>query len=62
MYALPAHASGKTQTCDLLLVGELKRKLNNAIHSASDPLGAVMFDVFDFARLRNNAFAEFHTK
>eukprot|EP00171_Calliarthron_tuberculosum_P022368 IDg22368t1 len=56
IYALPAHTSGNTQPCDVVLFGAFKRKLNESFLLAASTEHVDRFDTFEFCALMRTAF------
>eukprot|EP00171_Calliarthron_tuberculosum_P006070 IDg6070t1 len=60
-YALPAHTSGKTQPCDVVLFASYKAKLREALVSAVREGTADKIDVFEYCALMRAAYEEAFT-
>lgn len=60
-YALPAHTSGKTQPCDVVLFGVFKKKLNDFLLRATQEDRAEKIDAFEFCALMRAAYREAFT-
>eukprot|EP00171_Calliarthron_tuberculosum_P002526 IDg2526t1 len=62
VYALPAHTSGKTQPCDVVLFGVFKRRLNEAVQLAGSADNADQVDAFAFCAMMRFAFYKAFTR
>jgi len=55
-YALPAHTSGKTQPCDVVLFGCFKDELNKVMNSMLSPGDVHVWDMLDFCSMLREAY------
>lgn len=58
VYAIPAHASGKTQPCYLVLFGRYKAELTRALTCTLRVDTVVQFDMYDYCKLMAHAYHE----
>eukprot|EP00171_Calliarthron_tuberculosum_P023847 IDg23847t1 len=62
VYALPAHTSGKTQPCDVVLFGVFKKRLNEAVQLVARADTRDCIDAFAFCALMRSAFYRAFTR
>lgn len=55
-YTLPAHTSGKTQPCDVVLFGAYKVRLNESLHLADSTHAIDKYDEYSYCAMMSHAF------
>ena len=55
-YPLPAHTSGKTQACNVVLFGEYKRAMNQIISDILEPNRVTQLNMFNFCAIMKHAY------
>lgn len=60
--ALPAHTSGKTQPCDVVLFSAFKARLNECVQLATAGGSVCEFDTYDFCGMLKDAFYSSFTR